>query len=229
VFGADGASANADGTVSEVQKIFRVGKHGAILFSGATSIQDPVEWPVRQQLNIVRIAKVWLDAHPEAEISTASHEINAAVSQATTTFFSQRKPTSDATQHRFSIILAGFIDGKPRILRTSYRTSLESAAPLADTSSGEASLDAISMFGEDGIAQRLLRGDKGELRKFQDEPSLIKFHSRPKEMSSQDFLSLFDLLLRASESPAGKQAHLGSIAPPNRFATLSLENSFKAQ
>ena len=54
---ADGAQTNADGTASEVQKVFQVGKYGAIAFAGSVSIQDPIDRPVREEVNVSRIVK----------------------------------------------------------------------------------------------------------------------------------------------------------------------------
>ena len=75
----DGAQSNADGTSSEVQKLFPVGKYGAIAFAGNVSIQDPVDRPVREEVNISRIAKTWLDSHPDAALEMANSEINTAL------------------------------------------------------------------------------------------------------------------------------------------------------
>src|SRR5438045_7442347 len=66
----DGAQFNADGTSSEVQKLFQVGKQGAILLAGNVSIQDPVDRPVREEVNVARIAKGWLDSHADATMET---------------------------------------------------------------------------------------------------------------------------------------------------------------
>src|SRR5258708_1790140 len=56
---ADGASTNADGTLSTVQKLLPAGKNGAVLFAGAVSIQDPVGRPVREEVNVVPMASRW--------------------------------------------------------------------------------------------------------------------------------------------------------------------------
>jgi hypothetical protein len=231
VFGADGASANADGTVSEVQKIFPVGKNGAILFSGATSIQDPVERPVRQQLNIVRIAKTWLDAHPDADLPTAGHEIYRAVSQALTTFFAQRDPGIEAGHDKFTIVFVGFVEGKAVVMTTAYGIPRKGAVARTQTASDQATPGRIWMFGQSDVAERLLRGDRGPLEKFQAEPGPVKYHTHRDKMTDSDYLSLFGTMLRASESAEGQQAHhgLGPVAPPNRFATLTVKDGLKAQ
>jgi hypothetical protein len=230
-FGADGASANADGTVSEVQKIFPVGKHGAVLFSGATSIQDPVERPVRQQLNIVRIAKIWLDAHPDADLPTAGHEICDAVSHAVTTFFAQRDPGIEAGHYKFTIVFAGFVEGKAVVMTTAYGIPLKGAVARTQTASDEATPGRIWMFGESDVAERLLRGDDGLLKEFQAEPGPVKYRTDREKMADSDYLSLFGTMLRASESAEGRQARHGMrpVAPPNRFAILTVEDGLQAR
>src|SRR5258708_34422864 len=69
---ADGASINADGTLSTVPKLLQAGKNGAVLFAGAVSIQDPVGRAVREEVNIARIASVWLDAHRDTTLDRKS-------------------------------------------------------------------------------------------------------------------------------------------------------------
>src|SRR5207302_5894982 len=108
----DGAQFNADGTPSEVQKLFQVGKQGAILLAGNVAIQDPVDRPVREEVNVARIAKGWLDSHPDTTLETAHSEINNLVLQSLTKFFSTRKPGAQAGKYLFSIIGVSVDGGK---------------------------------------------------------------------------------------------------------------------
>src|SRR5947207_819731 len=87
---SNGVHSNADGTSSEVQKLFPVGKYGAIALAGNVSIQDPVDRPVREEVNISRLAKTWLDSHPDAGLEMANTEINSLVAQTLAKFFSTR-------------------------------------------------------------------------------------------------------------------------------------------
>src|SRR5258708_39426203 len=75
---ADSASTNADGTLSTVPKLLPAGKNGAVLFAGAVSIQDPVGRPVREEVNVARVATAWLDSHRDAALQTAEPELDAA-------------------------------------------------------------------------------------------------------------------------------------------------------
>ncbi len=75
----DSASTNADGTLSNAQKLLPAGKNGVVLFAGAVSIQDPVGRPVREEVSVARIASAWLDSHRDTTIQSAETEINAAV------------------------------------------------------------------------------------------------------------------------------------------------------
>lgn len=96
VVASDSAVLNADGTLSTVQKILPVGKNGALLVAGMISLQDPVSKPVREEVNISRIAASWLAAHPEADMRTAREQINSKVSAALAKFFSVRNPGREA-------------------------------------------------------------------------------------------------------------------------------------
>src|SRR5258708_33609928 len=106
----DGAQANADGTASEVQKLFQVGKFGAIGLAGSVSIQDPIDRPVREEVNVSRIVKIWLDSHSDVSLEKANREINSLVSQAVEKFFSMRNPGAQAGKYAFAILCVGFVD-----------------------------------------------------------------------------------------------------------------------
>lgn len=67
----DGSSLNADGRVSQEQRLFQAGKQGAIMIAGSVSTQDPIGKRVREEVNIGRIASRWLAAHPDADLQTA--------------------------------------------------------------------------------------------------------------------------------------------------------------
>src|SRR5258708_27326100 len=119
-FAADGASINADGTLSTVPKLLQAGKNGAVLFAGAVSIQDPVGRAVREEVNIARIASVWLDAHRDTTLQSAETEINSAISQALTRFYATRNPGADRERYTFALVAAGYADGKPVVSVTRF-------------------------------------------------------------------------------------------------------------
>src|SRR5437016_9328990 len=120
----DGAQTNADGTASEVQKLFQAGKYGAIALAGSVSIQDPIDRPVREEVNISRIAKTWLDSHPDAGLEMANTEINSLVAQTLAKFFPTRNPGVQAGKYAFTIICIGFSDGKALVAGTKYSMPL---------------------------------------------------------------------------------------------------------
>jgi hypothetical protein len=230
VVATDGAQFNADGTASEVQKLFQVGKYGAIALAGSVSIQDPIDRPVREEVNISRIAKAWLDSHSDAGLETANREINALVSQAVAKFFSTRNPAAQAGKYVFAIICLGFADGKPFTEGTRYSIPLSKGKPArAEKFSGNAGPGVIWGYGGGRVPAELTSGKSVALKEFKGEPSVKKFHSSAaRDLSPQDFINLFDTILRAAESEEGKKFNHGSsiIAPPNRFATISEKDGF---
>ena len=226
----DGASANADGTLSQAQKLFPVGKNGAIAFAGTVSIQDPVDRPVREELNVTRIASVWLDAHPDASVDAAGQEINALVSQAATKYFSSRAPGAALGRFKFALIFAGFAGGKPVLNATRYYMPLAKGKPMrAETFSMDAKPGTMWIFGQANVEQELINGKSSALKSFKTETSIKKFHSAPsRELAAQDYVNIFDTVLRASESPEGKKLVAGkpAVALPNKLATITSKDGF---
>jgi len=203
----DGAQANADGTASEVQKVFQVGKYGAIALAGSVSIQDPIDRPVREEINISRIAKTWLDSHPDAGLETANREINSLVTQTLAKFFSTRHPGAQAGKFAFAIICAGFVDGKPFTYGNNYFTPISPGkAARAEKIPGDIRTGEVWVFGT-------VKNKLHAARPFQD-------------FSVQEFVDLFDAALRDAESEEGKKTGSSIVAPPNRFATISVKDGF---
>jgi len=201
---ADGASTNADGTLSTVQKLLPASKNGAVLFAGAVSIQDPVGRPVREEVNVARIATAWLDSHRDTTLQTAETEINAAVSQAVTKFFSTRKPGAEAGGYRFAIVFAGYADGKPAVSVTRYFIPVSKGkAPRAVHVSYKAKAGDAWILGGSRPSWKL------------------------KGSSTQDLLSSFDAILKTAEEHSSKTARGPSaVTPPNRFATVTVTEGF---
>ena len=226
----DGASANADGTISEAQKLFPVGKNGGMAVAGTVSIQDPVNRPVREEVNVARIASAWLEAHPDVAVDTAGKEISALVVQATTKYFSSRAPGAAMGRYKFALIFAGFVGGKPVLNATRYYMPLGKGKPMrAEALAGDAKPGAMWIFGQANAEQELINGKSNALKSFKAEPSTGKFHSSPsKDLSAQDLASLFDTVLRASESREGKKLVAGkpAVAPPNKLAIITSKDGF---
>jgi len=222
---ADGASSNADGTVSQAQKLFPVGKTGAVAVAGTVSIQDPVTRPVREEVNVSRIAAAWLDAHPDATLDTAIREINAVVTAATTKYFSTRAPGADMGRYKFALIFSGLSNDKPVINATRYYMPLaKGKAMRGEPITGEIKMGQLWVFGQARVEQALLTGSSVSLAKFRAEASIKKLHSSGSaDITLQDYVNAFDTVLRATESTEGKKMMVGkvAIAPPNKLAIIS--------
>src|SRR5579859_2408867 len=227
----DGAQANADGTASEVQKLFQVGKYGAIALAGSVSIQDPIDRPIREEVNISRVAKAWLDSHPDSGLEVANREVNSLISQAVAKFFSTRNPGAQAGKYVFTVICVGFVEGKPFTAGSQYFTPLAKGKPArTEKTPGNIKFGEIWGHGSGKIVEELTKGKSSALKEFKAEPSVRNFHSSAAlGLSAQDFLNLFDTILRAAESEEGKKFDHGSsvVAPPNRLATITTKNGFQ--
>ena len=226
----DGAQFNADGTSSEVQKLFQVGKYGAIALAGNVSVQDPVDRPVREEVNVSRIAKSWLDSHPDADLSRANTEINTLISQTLTKFFSTRKPGAQAGKYIFSIVSVGPLEGKPLVEATKYFTPLaRGKAVRTEKLLVKLKRGGIWNQGSRTVVEELTSGQSPALKEFKAEAPVKHFRSSAaQDLSAQDFINLFDVILRASESDAGKKLDRMSpiVTPPNRLAIVSTKDGF---
>jgi len=230
VLAADGSSSNADGTVSEARKIFPVGRHGAIALVGTVSLQDPMGRPVREEVNITRIAEVWLNSHPDVEIDTASREINALVETALNKFFATRNPGLASGKYKFGAVFAGFIAGAPRLTATRYFIPAGKGLKARIERTSSAALHGrLMIFGSTRVYAELVAGKSSALTAFKAEPPVKQFRaSRAASASVQEYASLFDVVLRAAESDEGKKFD-GSkpiVASPNRIATVTMKDGF---
>jgi hypothetical protein len=224
---ADGSQSNADGTVSEIQKIFPVGKQGAILFAGAVSIQDPVDRPVREEVNIPRISEAWLGSHPDADIQTANREINSLVLKTLAKFLSTRGPGKQAGKYSFAIVCAGFQDGKPWVSGSRYffpRAKGQAVRVESVPNAGKS--EEVWIFGDSKVPTELISGKSNALPQLRAKPPVEKF---PQDKSTAEFIKLFDTILQAAESEKGNKfdhAH-AIVAPPNRLATITIKDGFQ--
>ncbi len=227
----DGAQFNADGTSSEVQKLFQAGKTGAILLAGNVSIQDPVDRPVREEVNVARIAKSWLESHPDATTEMAHSEINHIVLQTLTKFFSTRKPGAQAGKYLFSVIGISVNGGKLLKATQNYFTPVaQGKAPRIEKTSGTLKAGEIEGNGGEAILSELESGRSATFKKFRAEPAIKKFLNSAKGegLSPEDFIDVFNLALTAAESEEGKKLSHGSsiVSPPNRMAIISIKDGF---
>ena len=227
---ADGSSFNADGTVSIAEKLLPVGKQGALAFGGTVAIQDPVGKAFREEVNVSRIAAAWLQAHPDVALDAAGREINSVVNAAVTKFFFTRDPGSDAAKYKFSIILAGFVNDKPVITETRYFIpTAKGNAPRTSRVAGNINPGAVVVAGSPKVEAELLRGSSSALPDFKKDPAIARLRaSRPENLSSQEFIAVFETILRAAESEEGKRFDgTGAVvAPPHKFATITAKEGF---
>ncbi|HKS74648.1 MAG TPA: hypothetical protein VJQ82_15705 [Terriglobales bacterium] len=220
----DGAQFNADGTISEVQKIFPIGKTGAAVLAGQVSVQDPVTRPVREEFNAARVTELWLNAHHDATFETATQELNSLILQAANRFFSTRDPGRAAGTYKFALLFVEFKDGKPALYGTRYFMPAAPGQAMRATSiTATPHPGEIWVFGLVKTTQELLAGNSATLKKYKADPALVKLRASRSQVSAQYFLSAFDVALQAAESPDGQKFDSGRsvIAPPNRLATIT--------
>lgn len=226
----DGSSLNADGRVSQEQRLFQAGKNGAILIAGNVSTQDPIGRKVREEVNIGRIASRWLAEHPDSDLQTADRELNATVASAMNKFLSNRNVGTNGGKFQFGILAAGFADGKPTLIATRYFMPMaKGKAMRTERASAVARPGEIWIYSQSGVPLILLTGKSNTLEQFRSDPAVEKFRSpQNSDFGEQDDLSLFDRILKASESDQGKKldGKRAIVAPPNRFATITLKDGF---
>ncbi|MBZ5520870.1 MAG: hypothetical protein LAP21_01295 [Acidobacteriia bacterium] len=230
VLAADGSSFNADGTVSLADKLLAVGKRGALLLGGTVAIQDPVGRPVRQEVNVSRLAAAWLQSHPDIEIDAASRDLNTLITDTLARFYATRDPGADADKYKFEVILAGFVGGQPSITRTRYFIPQAKGGKVRTENVATAVKPGeLLAFGPVRVKDELLRGKSGALKTFKAEAPVRKFRaSAPGTLSPQDYIDLFDVILRAAESAEGKKLETTGavVAPTNAFATVTAAEGF---
>lgn len=225
VLAADGSSLNADGRVSQEQKLFQLGKSGALALTGTVSMQDPIGARVREEVNIARIAGAWAAAHPEVDAQTADREINSEIAAALNKFLSTRDLGAGRSRFKFGVITAGLRGDKPVVITTRYFLPTIKGKPArTEQTSVAAQAGDLWIFGSSAAPTEMLIGKTNSLKTFKDEPAVQKFRSAAKAgLSGQEYINFFDAVFRAAESDEGKKmdGKRAIIAPPNRFASIS--------
>jgi len=226
---ADGAQLNADGTTSEVQKIFAVSKTGAVVLAGQISTQDPVTRPVREEFNASRIAELWLNAHPDTTFEDATRALAATISKSANDFFSHRNPAREAGSYKFAVIFVSCADGKPALSGMRYFMPSSSGKPMrTEQIAAAAAPGELWIFGLAKVPEELLTGNSNALKKYKAQPAIARFRSSGVQLSAQDCLSALDEVLKLAESPQGKtfDPRHSVIGPPNRLATITAASGF---
>lgn len=230
VVATDGSSLNADGRVSQEQKLFRAGKQGALALAGTVSVQDPLGKRVREEVNLARIAGAWLAVHPDVDIQTADREVNASIAAAMNRFLSTREYRAENGGFKFAVIVVGYIDGKPTVVSTRYfMPGLRGKPMRTERAVASAKAGDIWIFSQSSVPLELLIGKSNTLEQFQSDPAIKKFRPTPSaDLTTQDYLAFFDRVLRASESEQGKKldGKRAIVVPPNRFAYVVLKDGF---
>ncbi len=227
---ADGAQRNADGTLSQAQRIFQLGKTGAVVFAGKSSVQDPVGRKVREEFNPERITAVWLESHPDASIEQSTEQLGNLITTAANHYFPSRMSPRDAGQYRFAVVFVGYSDGKPFFRGTRYFLPSTAGKPMrAQTVPAALQLGELWGFGLLKAEQELRSGHGPYLKTYKEEPPVKTFRSADRaSVSATDAVHYFRSVLEATESAEGKKLDPapGLIGSPNRFATITQENGF---
>lgn len=224
----DGAQVNADGTISRADKMFRIGKDGAVAIAGSVSIQDPVGRQVREELDVPGIVRTWTESHPEASLDSGIREITGQVSRDATQFFSARDPGKHAGEYRFALIFVGYSDQKPVIAGTRYfAPAAKGKPPKIETIKVSAMPGAILVFGPGAVAAELLDGNSASLKKFKSSTSIANYKSSsPQSLTAEQLSGVLATIVDATESAQGKAfSHNSTVAAPNKVVTIGF--SFK--
>ena len=225
VVAADGAQLNADGTTSEVQKVFPLGKTGAVVLAGKISTQDPVTRPVREEFNAARVAELWLKAHPDSTFDTANGELTSLISESANRFFTQRKPGRGAGAYNFTLLLLNYADGKATLSGFRYFTAAIDGKPMRiERIDSVPNRGDLWMFGLIKVPQEILAGSTASFEKIKGDTAVAKFRSAGMyQLPARDCAAVFELVVQAAETSEGRKFDPGQaiIAPPNRIATIT--------
>lgn len=204
----DGAQLNADGTISQTQRVFQVGKNGALLIAGTTSFQDPVNKPVRRQVDVSAISARWLDAHRDADLNTAEQEITAQVLNGLKAFLPARRKSAStaATKLRVVLIFAGYVNGQPLVKGTKFRVAGVRSGPVQTQAiSGLPRTGEVWAFGVSAVEPELAKAVKG------------------RNDSAADYAKSFDTVLKTGEKTQSKRVVMGG---PDKLAIVSEGEGF---
>ncbi len=220
----DGAQVNADGTISRAEKLFRIGKDGAVAIAGSVSIQDPVGRPVREELDVPEIVRTWINSHPEASLDSAIREITEQVSGDASKFFSARDPGKHAGEHSFTLIFVGYANQKPVITGTRYFAPVaKGKPPRVERITVSADPGLVFVFGPGAVAAELLDGNSPSLKKFKASSAIANYKaSSPKSLTAEQFSAVLATILDATESATGKAlSGKNTVAAPNKVVTIT--------
>ncbi|HET9837043.1 MAG TPA: hypothetical protein VFR84_02330 [Candidatus Angelobacter sp.] len=209
VLAVDGSSLNADGRISQEQKLFPVGRRAAVAIFGAVSVQDPVGAQVRGELNVSRIVDAWLKAHPETDLAAADHGLNSEIAGAANQFFSTRDPGAARGAFKFGVVLAGFADGKRVVNTTRYFMPAAKGRPVRVERTSTPVRDSdVWVFGNSAGVREML--------------------SRAVQKRESGYAMLFRDAINLAETPENRRrdGRKAVVAPPNRLAIITPNDGF---
>jgi hypothetical protein len=209
VMSADSSSLNADGRISQEQKLFPVGHQAAVAIFGTVSLQDPLGGQMRGELNVARITDTWLKAHPASDIEAADAALNAEITNAANQFFSTRDPGATRGAFKFGIVLAGFAHGQRVVNTTRYFMPTAKGRPVR--------LEKTSILVHDSDVWMF--GSSAEVREML---------SRAVQKPQPGYAMLFRDAMNLAEKPGSRKqdGRKSVVAPPNRFATITPKDGF---
>jgi hypothetical protein len=221
----DGAQLNADGTTSRADKLFPIGRVGAVAIAGSVSIQDPVGRPVREELDVAGIVRTWIASHPDASLDSGIREITGQVSREAIRFFSARGPGKHAGEYRFTLIFAGYTNQKPVIIGSKYFAPIaKGRPPKIEPIAVSATPGTILVFGPGAVAAEVFDGNSASLKKFKSSDAIANYKSSsPQSLTAQQLSTVLGTILDATESAQGKAFSRNSkVAAPNKIITVGL-------
>jgi hypothetical protein len=225
----DGAQVNADGTISRAEKLFPVGKNGAVAIAGSVSIQDPVGRPVREELDVPGIVTTWTNSHPDASLEAGVREITETVSRESNRFFSARAPGKAGGSFKFALIFVGYSDQRPVIAGTRYFAPIaKGKPPRVEAITASADPGSIFVFGPGAVAAELLTGKSPALKNFQSSEPIQTYRSSSlQSLAANQFSQVLLTVIQATESRQDKARSRGiAVSPPNKAAIVSQAQGF---
>src|SRR5262249_44563015 len=145
-----------DGRIVEVQKIFQVGKAGAITLVGNLKVE--VQGSPEDNVDVLTITKDWLQSRPAADIEQANTEINALIKASLTRFFAARDPGTDAGSYKFRVICVGRQNGQAVAKRTKYFMPEKAGGPWRTEQTGDFQEGRVLAFGKWMVQEELMGG-----------------------------------------------------------------------
>ncbi len=233
---SDGLSRNDDGTESKhVQKIFPLGRLGAVTFVGRTKVVARKKSIAVSQVDVVEVSQRWLLEHPDVRVKAANDSFNEVIAESLTELFSRYKTDSPPRKKPFlHTILTGY-SGSSQVIFTNhfYQPPAQGLPVKVKTDYAEPKPGELWIFATPRVCNELTAGTSDVLRKYKAEP-IIELYRKRKRLSQEykftlaEFLLVSDVCLRATESEEGRafDREAVGVGPPNSFAKITPDHGF---